>query len=164
MHRAQEAESWVEAWEDRYSRLLGKARNVKATLGLARERIVHLENAREEDERYIRLQKDIVSDLAREIEDQREERSSARYWQLAYERCERERDRAVKALDALTNHHSYEACFLTKHKQMRRIPLAHRERIGDLLDMACLEARSASGDAQAADALQAFVDPVGPED
>ena len=66
MHRAQEAESTSEAWADAYSQLLRKARKLKETPRIARERIALFERDSEENERYIRLQKDIVSEKVKD--------------------------------------------------------------------------------------------------
>ena len=60
MQRAHEAESTSEALEDAYSQLLRKAMKLKKTLRIARKRITQLERDREENEQYIRLQKDII--------------------------------------------------------------------------------------------------------
>lgn len=153
MHRAQEAETSSEAWEDAYSQLLRKARKLKEALRIAREQIAIFERDSEADERYIRLQKDIVSEKVNECN-----RLLAKE-QNAY-LLQQERDRALRTLDALTNDHAYEADHLTLNREMHRIPLENRVRIGNWLELACLEARAASGDAQAQAALLAAVRPA----
>ena len=167
MQRAHNAESTSAAWEDAYSRLQTKARKLRGDLRLAREEISRREEAREDTERYISKQKDILTEMVRANEElsdnQRLHNSRAMTW--ISERCEllAQRDRALTVLDALTNNHAYEASHLIHYHQMHRIPFEHRMRMGNLLEMACLEARAASGDAQAAAAVQAAVDQAGRE-
>ena len=72
-------------------------------------------------------------------------------------RLREQRDRASRTLDAQTNEHSYEAHYLMFHQQMHSIPLEHRVCIGNCLEIACLQAWAALGDAQAAAALHAAV-------
>ena len=118
MQRAQEAESTSEALEDAYSQLLRKARKLKKTRRIARKRITQLEWDREENEQYIRLQKDIVSEKVEENEELHEFESHARHQLGEARRIEKQRDRALEALHALTNEHTYEAEYLISHKQM----------------------------------------------
>ena len=120
MQRAQEAESTSEALDDAYSQLLRKARKLKKTLRIARKRITQLERDREENEQYIRLQKDIVSEKVEENEELHEFERHARHELREARRTEKQRDHALEALHALTNEHTYEAEYLISHKQMQQ--------------------------------------------
>ena len=124
MHRAQEAESTSEAWADAYGELLRKARKLKETLRIARERMARFERDSEENERYIRLQKDIVSEKVKENNELNEFKRHARHLLREGGRIETERDRALEALDTLTNDHSYETDHLIFTSRCTAFPLS----------------------------------------
>ena len=100
-----------------------------------------------------------MSGKVEEINEQHERARNARRWMYEEELLEKERDRALKTLDALTNDRAYESeeDHLILHQQVHGIPVEHKVCIGNWLKNACLEARAEAGDAQADATLQAAV-------
>ena len=89
-----------------------------------------------ENEQYISLQEDIVLEKVEENDKLHEFERHARHQLRKARRIEKELDRA---LEALTNGHSFEAEYLISQKQMHCIPFEYRVHMGNLLEIAVWE-------------------------